>query len=105
MVAGSLAPSRGAASPAFALPLPADLWRRPLAVRASYTQESAMTLSAPREQTLGEPVDRPGSPPSRRVALIASIFVVVPFVSIPAFPLGGGGDGPVLAAPQVVAAP
>ena len=63
-----------------------------------------MTLSAPREQTLGEPVDRPGSPPSRRVALIAGIFIV-PFVSIPALPLGGGGDGPVLGAPQVVAAP
>jgi hypothetical protein len=63
-----------------------------------------MTLSAPPQRTLGEPVDRPGSPPSRRVALIAGVFVV-PFVSIPALPLGGGGDGRVLAAPQVVAAP
>jgi hypothetical protein len=64
-----------------------------------------MTLLAPPEQTLGEPVDRPGNPPSRRVALIAGIFSVVPFVLIPALPLGGGGDGRVLAAPQVVVAP
>jgi uncharacterized protein DUF4386 len=63
-----------------------------------------MTLSAPSEQTLDEPVDRPGNPPSRRLALIAGIFMVITFVSIPALPLydqvlnhtnfivGGGGD-------------
>jgi len=63
-----------------------------------------MTLSAPPEQTLREPLDRPGNPPSRRVALIAGIFMVVTFISIPALPLydqalnhtsfivGGGGD-------------
>ena len=63
-----------------------------------------MTLSAPPEQTLREPLDRPGDPPSRRVALIAGIFMVVTFISIPALPLydqvlnhthfivGGGGD-------------
>ena len=63
-----------------------------------------MTLSAPPEQTLRVPRDRPGDPPSRRVALIAGIFMVVTFISIPALPLydqvlnhasfivGGGGD-------------
>src|SRR4051812_42877029 len=62
-----------------------------------------MTLSAPPEQTLREPLDRPGDPPSRRVARIAGIFMVVTFISIPALPLydrvlnhanfivGGGG--------------
>jgi hypothetical protein len=63
-----------------------------------------MTLSASPEQTLRVPRDRPGDPPSRRVALIAGIFMVVTFISIPALPLydqvlnhtsfivGGGGD-------------
>jgi uncharacterized protein DUF4386 len=64
-----------------------------------------MTISTPPEHTLREPLDRPGNPPSRRVALIAGIFMVVTFISIPALPLydqvlnhtsfitGGGGDG------------
>jgi hypothetical protein len=63
-----------------------------------------MTLSAPPEQTLREPLDRPGPPPSRRIARIAGIFMVITFISIPALPLydrvlnhtnfivGGGGD-------------
>jgi hypothetical protein len=63
-----------------------------------------MTLSAPPEQTLREPLDPPGEPPSRRVARIAGIFMVITFISIPALPLydqvlnhtrfivGGGGD-------------
>jgi hypothetical protein len=74
------------------------------AVRASYTQEPLMTLSAPPEQTLRAPLDRPGDPPSRRVARLAGIFFVLTFISIPALPLydqvlnhtnfivGGGGD-------------
>jgi hypothetical protein len=44
-------------------------------------------------------------PAVEEIALIAGIFIVVPFVSTPALPLGGGADGRVLAAPQVVAAP
>ena len=63
-----------------------------------------MTLSAPPEQTLRAPLDRPGDPPSRRVARIAGIFMVITFISIPALPLydqalhhanfvvGAGGD-------------
>jgi Domain of unknown function (DUF4386) len=63
-----------------------------------------MMLSAPPEQTLRERLDRPGDPPSRRVARIAGIFMVITFISIPALPLyeqvlnhthfivGGGGD-------------
>ena len=63
-----------------------------------------MTPSAPPQQTLGEPPHRPGNPPSRRVALIAGVFMVVTFISIPALPLydqvlnhtrfilGSGGD-------------
>jgi len=63
-----------------------------------------MTLSAPPEQTLREPLEPPGEPPSRRVARIAGIFMVITFISIPALPLydqvlnhtrfivGGGGD-------------
>jgi Domain of unknown function (DUF4386) len=63
-----------------------------------------MTLSAPPEQTLRAPFDRPGDPPSRRVARIAGIFMVITFISIPALPLydqvlhhtnfivGSGGD-------------
>jgi hypothetical protein len=63
-----------------------------------------MTLFAPPEQTLRGPLDRPGDPPSRRLARIAGIFMVVTFISIPALPLydqvlnhtnfivGGGGD-------------
>jgi hypothetical protein len=63
-----------------------------------------MTLSAPPEQALRAPLDRPGAPPSRRVARLAGIFFVITFISIPALPLydqvlnhpnfivGGGGD-------------
>jgi hypothetical protein len=63
-----------------------------------------MTLAAPPEQTLREPLDRPEQPPSRRAARIAGIFMVITFLSIPALPLydqvlnhtnfivGGGGD-------------
>ena len=46
-----------------------------------------MTLSATQEQTLRAPFDRPGDPPSRRVARIAGIFMVITFISIPALPL------------------
>jgi hypothetical protein len=46
-----------------------------------------MTLSAPPEQALPAPHDRPGEPPSRRVARIAGIFMVITFMSIPALPL------------------
>src|ERR1700759_1873307 len=64
-----------------------------------------MTLSAPSEQTLRASFDRPGDRPSRRVARIAGIFMVITFISIPALPLydrvlhhtnfivGAGGDG------------
>ena len=64
-----------------------------------------MTLSATQEQTLRAPLDRRGDPPSRRVARIAGIFMVITFISIPALPLydrvlhhtnfivGAGGDG------------
>src|ERR1700749_4630572 len=63
-----------------------------------------MTLSAPPEQMLREPLDPPGDPPSRRVARVAGIFMVITFISIPALPLydqvlhhtnfivGAGGD-------------
>ena len=63
-----------------------------------------MTISAPPEQTLRAPFGRPGDPPSRRVARIAGIFMVLTFISIPALPLydqvlhhtnfvvGAGGD-------------
>ncbi len=64
-----------------------------------------MTLSSPAEQALRASVDPPGDPPSRRVARIAGIFLVVTFISIPGlllydqvlhhtnFVLGtGGGD-------------
>ena len=63
-----------------------------------------MTFSAAPEQTLRAPSDRPGDPPSRRVARIAGIFMVITFISIPALPLydqvlhhtnfvvGAGGD-------------
>ena len=46
-----------------------------------------MTLSAPPEQALRAPFDRPGDQPSRRVARIAGIFMVITFISIPALPL------------------
>src|ERR1700761_4062749 len=46
-----------------------------------------MTLSAPSEQHLHAPRDRPGDPPSRRVARIAGILMVITFISIPALPL------------------
>src|ERR1700758_1559906 len=87
------------------LPLPAGSWHvDPQAVRASHTKEPVMTLSAPPEQALRAPLDRPGDPPSRRVARIAGIFMVITFISIPALPLydqvlhhtnfiaGAGGD-------------
>src|SRR3954470_12056181 len=63
-----------------------------------------MTISAPPEQILREPLARPGEPPSRRLARIAGIFMVITFISIPALPLydnvlnhtrfivGSGGD-------------
>jgi uncharacterized protein DUF4386 len=63
-----------------------------------------MTLSAPPAQTLREPLDRPAEPPSRRIARIAGVFMVITFISIPALPLydrvlnhtgfivGSGGD-------------
>ena len=63
-----------------------------------------MTVSAPPEQALHVRHDRPGDPPSRRVARIAGIFMVITFISIPALPLydqvlhhanfvvGAGGD-------------
>src|SRR3954452_22314856 len=89
----------------FRLPLPAGLWHVDLSgPRPSYRQEPVMTLSAPPEQTLPEPLDRPGPPPSRRIARIAGIFMVITFISIPALPLyvrvlnlenfivGSGGD-------------
>ena len=43
-----------------------------------------MTLSAPPEQTLRDLAQHPGQPPSRRLARIAGIFMVVTFISIPA---------------------
>jgi Domain of unknown function (DUF4386) len=46
-----------------------------------------MTLSAPPEPTLRAPLDLPGDPPSRRIARIAGIFMVLTFISIPALPL------------------
>jgi hypothetical protein len=63
-----------------------------------------MTLSAPPELAVRAPLDRPGDPPSRRVARLAGILFVITFISIPALPLydqvlnhtnfivGGGGD-------------
>ena len=63
-----------------------------------------MTISAPPEQALRARFDRSGDPPSRRVARIAGIFMVITFISIPALPLydqvlhhtsfivGAGGD-------------
>ena len=64
-----------------------------------------MTLPAPPDQALRAPLDRPGDPPSRRIARIAGIFMVITFISIPALPLydqvlhhanfvvGGGAPG------------
>ena len=63
-----------------------------------------MTLPASPDQALRAQVDRLGDPPSRRVARIAGIFMVITFISIPALPLydrvlhhanfvaGAGGD-------------
>jgi Domain of unknown function (DUF4386) len=63
-----------------------------------------MTLFASPTPELPAAVDRPGDPPSRRVARIAGIFMVITFISIPALPLydqvlhhanfvvGGSGD-------------
>jgi hypothetical protein len=45
-----------------------------------------MTLSAPPEQTLREPLDRPVEPPSRRIARIAVLAtpdVAIPLVAAP----------------------
>src|SRR4051812_38082557 len=70
------------------LPLSAGLWHvDPQRSAPSDTQEPVMTLAAPPEQTLREPLDRPGDPPSRRIARIAGIFFVITFISIPALPL------------------
>jgi hypothetical protein len=64
-----------------------------------------MTLSVPPEHMLRESLDHPAPPPSRRVARIAGIIMVITFISIPALPLydqvlnhasfivGSGGDG------------
>ncbi len=46
-----------------------------------------MALPAAQEQAFRAPFDRPGDPPSRRVARIAGIFMVITFISIPALPL------------------
>jgi hypothetical protein len=46
-----------------------------------------MTLSAPPEPTLRAPLARPEDAPSRRIARIAGIFMVLTFISIPALPL------------------
>ena len=63
-----------------------------------------MTVPAPPEHALGAPLDRSGAPPSRRIARIAGIFMVLTFISIPALALydpvlhqanfvsGSGGD-------------
>ena len=63
-----------------------------------------MALSAAQEHGFRAPFDRTGDPPSRRVARIAGIFMVITFISIPALPLydrvlhhtnfviGAGGD-------------
>ncbi len=63
-----------------------------------------MTLSSPSEHGLRAPRGRRADPPSRRVARIAGIFMVITFMSIPALPLydqvlhhtnfvvGAGGD-------------
>jgi hypothetical protein len=48
-----------------------------------------MTLSSPPEQALRAPLARPGGLPSRRVARIAGIFMVITFISIPALLLYG----------------
>src|SRR6478609_7828916 len=77
----------------------------PSGPRLPTRREPSMTLPAPPEQTLREPLDRPVEPPSRRIARIAGIFMVITFISIPALPLydqvlnhtnfivgGGAGD-------------
>ncbi len=63
-----------------------------------------MTLHARPTRAPDAAVDRPADPPSRRVARIAGIFMVITFISIPALPLydqvlhhasfvaGSGGD-------------
>jgi Domain of unknown function (DUF4386) len=87
------------------LPLSAGLWhvdpqrpRRP-------TRRSRHAEFRTAGQTLRAPVDRAGEPPSRRLARIAGIFMVITFISIPALPfddqvlhhtsfvVGSGGDG------------
>ena len=46
-----------------------------------------MTQSSPPEQTLRAPLDHAQDPPSRRIARIAGIFMVITFISIPALGL------------------
>jgi Domain of unknown function (DUF4386) len=70
-----------------------------------HRSEPVMKLSSPSEQTLREPRQRSGQPPSRRLARIAGIFMVLTFISIPAlllydpvlnhtdFIAGGGSNG------------
>src|SRR4051812_7853544 len=87
------------------LPLLADPWHvDPSGPRLPTRRELSMTLSAPSEQTLREPLDRPVDAPWRKIAQIAGIFMVITFISIPALPLydqvlnhtgfivGSGGD-------------
>src|SRR5664279_4254799 len=65
---------------------------------------AAVTLPAQPDHALRAPLDGPGDPPSRRIARIAGIFMVITFISIPALPfydkvlhhanfvVGAGGD-------------
>lgn len=46
-----------------------------------------MTHSTRPEQALRAPLGRAGDPPTRRVARLAGIFMVITFISIPALPL------------------
>ena len=70
-----------------------------------------MPPSAPPEQTLREPLDRPVEPPSRRIAWIAGIFIKPSPILYDDGPRAGvdGPLMPVLAAPDaaipLVAAP
>src|SRR5437764_514270 len=70
------------------LPLSAGLWHvDPQRSAPTHRQEPVMTLSLPVEPTLREPPGRAGAPPSRRLARIAGLFMVLTFISIPALPL------------------
>ena len=87
-VYGLLKPRLKGGGVALAAPSPGrPLARRPSAVRVSHTKEPVIALFAPSEQALRAPFDRHGDPPSRRVARIAGVFVVITFSSIPALPL------------------